>query len=308
MALRTPYCLPVDVLRKFDPTLSQSDLSNDKMFGNDDLEKWRAEVADACDEFDQQTDNAHRLTHVGRGDSWEYHDAELRKHQGGVKVFLDHMNVLPFDYAEGDRVQIRTTRQNWRDITESTDRYRLNAPDGILQIFTRRVSIAGRNRRAMISDNIRVKYRYGALGGTRDRAGQTNLASGVVAGDSTIDVDNVDRLPRSGLVLIGSDGTNDPEYIRFNGVDETNDQLQNVSRGARGTSDTAHESGTEVHYCPMDIRKAVAGRVAMEFVRSDDIAGNLSTPDDNVSHSDRIDDWKEDWQNALGKYSEAYML
>ena len=305
MALRTPYCLPSDCLRKFDPTLSRVDLENDNLFGAGDLEKWRAEVADVCGEFDSKTGNAHRLTRVGRGDSWEYHDAELRQHQGGVKVYLRHMNVLPIDHGEGDRIQVRTTRDNWKDITQTSNRWRLNAPEGKLQIFTRRVSVAGRNRRAMIDDNIRLKYRYGALGGTRDRAGQTALASDLAAGDSTIEVDNADRLPHRGLLLVGSDGTNDPEYVRYGGTDD--DQLQSATRGRRGTSDTAHGAGAELHYCPPDIRKAVAGRAAAEFVRSDDIAANLPTPDDNVDHSGKIEEWNEDWRDALAKYSEAYI-
>lgn len=307
MALRTPYCLPVDVLRKFDPTLSRSSLEDDMMFAADDLEKFRAEIADACDEFDTKTGNAQRLTRVGRGDAWEYHDAELRRHQGGVKVYLEHRHVLPIDHSEGDRIELRTTRDRWKDITEADDRYRLNAPDGILQIFTRRVALRGRHRRAMIDDNIRVKYRYGALGGERGRSGQTELAEEMTSGASSVAVEDASRLPRSGLLLIAGDGTNEPEYARAT-ADAEADELTSISRGLRGTEDSDHGSGAAVHYCPTDVRKAVAGRVATEFVRSDDIADNLPTPDDNVGHTDKMEAWDQDWRDALGKYSEAHMI
>lgn len=307
MAPRTPYCLPVDALRKFDPTLSQSDLSDDALFAGDDLEKWRAEVEDACDEFDTKTGNAQRLTYVGRGGAWEYQDATMRRHTGGVKVYLDHRNVLPIDSAEGDTIQVRKTRDSWRDVTSDTDLWRLNAPKGTLHLFTRRIPVTGRYRRAYINDNVRVKYRYGALGGERGRSGQTTLASSLAAGASSMDVDNAERLPRSGLVMI-SDGAGTNEYVRYTSADISADSLSGLNRGRRGTNDVQHSSGETVHYCPLDIRKAVAGRVAMEFVGSDDIAGNLATPDDNVSFSDRIDTWKEDWESALGKYSEAVMF
>jgi hypothetical protein len=306
----TPYCLPVDALRRFDPTMSQSDLTSDNLFDNNDYQIWWTEAQDASDEFDTKTNNAQRLTTVGRGDSWEYHDATLRKHQGGAKVYLDHRNVLPFDYSEGDRIQIRVTRDSWKDITEDPDRWRSNLSDGILQIFTRRVAIVGRNRRSMIADNIRLRYRYGALGGTRKRAGQTNLANDATAQDTTVDVENAGRLPPSGTVLIGRDAAdNNPEYITYTGADtgSSPNQLTGVTRGGRGTADSAHTAGAAVHYCPLDVRKAVSGRVATEFIRSDDIAGNLSTPDDNISFSDRVEDWTSDWEDALGKYSEAYL-
>lgn len=312
------YCLPVDVLRKFDPTLSRTALEDDDLWGDVDLEKVRAEIEDASSEFDDATDNPQRLTFMGRGgtESYEYHDAELRRYQGGVKVFLRHRNVLPFDSTEGDVIEIRTGRDNWRDITDDTDRYRLNSPEGILQIFTRRVSIVGRNRRSMVSDNVRVKYRYGALGAGQDRPGQTVLSTDIQGGDTTIPVDEPTRLPREATGIIaaapgqrGAAGTGSPpEYIHWSSADDDAGELLNVARGLRGTDGNSHSAGRAVHYCRMDIRKAVAGRVAVEMVRSDDIAANLATPDDNISHSDRIEQWNEDWETILGKFSEAHMI
>lgn len=309
MTATPPYCLPVDVLRRYDPTTTQRDLRNEELFElAPDEEIFRTEIEDASSEFDSRTGNAQRLKRVGRGQTHEYHDADLRRYQGGVKVYLNHRNVLPIDSAEGDSIELRTNRDSWRDITDTTDRWRLANTDGVLQIFTRRARVAGRHHPSLLHDNVRISYRYGALGGERDRPGQTTLDGDLGADASTIAVANADRLPHSGTVMVGDHYGGDGEYVQYRGIDRDNNELTNASRGARGTFNNSHSDGGVVHYCPLEIRKAVAGRVAAEFTRSDNYVTNLVDSNESVSHGDKIETWTTEWQDILGRYSEAMLL
>lgn len=302
-----PYCLPIDVLRRFDPTKSQADLENDMFFAADDMEKFRAEIEDASSEFDTKTNNAQRITQIGRGDRrFEYHDSTADKYQGGVRIWLDHQNVLPFDPDEGDKLQVRRGKRDYRDITGNKQLYRLNCTDGTLQIFVRGRHSNIRYGRALQDDFVRVQYRYGGYGGDRKHAGQTVLESALEAeGNQTVMVEHPERLPNSGVLLVGGFGG---EYVRFAGVDDDTGELSMVERGVRGSVQTDIAAGMPVHHCSSEIRKGVAGYVACEFVRSDDYADNMPTPDDSISHSDKIESWETAWDKLLGKYSEARML
>lgn len=302
---RPPYCLPIDVLRLFDPTLEQSDVRDENLLAAGDVEKFRAEIEDFSSEFDTRTRNPQRLTSIGRrGDRYEHHDATQDKYQGGVKVWLDHRNVLPLDPDEGDELRVRTGRNNYRDLTAQSESYRLNAEKGVIQIFRRARGGDIRYHRALRDDFVQVRYRYGAYGGSRNDPGQTELSADAGT-DGALSFEHPERLPASGVVQVGGFGG---EYVRYGGIDDDAGEPLSAERGVRGTSRADLSSGDPVHYCPLDVRRAVAGIVAAQFVRSDDYADNLPTPDDNVDHGGKIEDWEEEWDRTLGQYSEAKSL
>lgn len=300
---RTHYCHPVDPLRVFDPQLSMSDLESNGYIGSqDDEDRVLAALEDAESEFDSLTRNPQREVRVGvpgEPATFEHQSADLRRNQNGVKVWLDNTHVTPIDPDEGDSIEIRTGRDSWRDITNESDRWEFNYRDGWVRFFSRlHRSMYRQSARDRI---IRICYRHGALGGDPHSAGQTTLTSGVTSGDSTAEVDDYARLPQEGLLLV--DGS---EYVSARrGAGGT---LELNARGIRGTTDQDHESGSVVHFCPSDVRKAVAHRAAIELLTYDDWVHQLVDTDHGIQSSMKTDEWKETWEKTLSKYSGARLV
>lgn len=304
---RTTYAHPADVLRKFDPTLLRDGRleQNDFIGSDDDEELVRARIEGVEDDFEDLTRNPYRERRVGVPDerrTYEAHDADFRRYQGGVRVWLENYPAVPFDREAGDRLLIRTGRNNWRDITDrENSMWEARWPDGELTIYAARYAGAWRN--AALRDNIRVCYRHGALGGSRDRGGQTELAEPLTQGDTSVSVKDIARLPNQGLLLVGGD-----EYVKFSRPDYESDSLESVSRGLRGTTETDHDADAEVHYCPVSIREAIAARTAVELLEYDDWVDQLVEATNGFAKNQKVDEWNSEWEQILNKHSGARLL
>ena len=296
--MRTHYAHPIDVLRKFKPTLDVGFLRDERYFGASDLEKIVARIEEVEGEFDSETRNPQRMSRRGRaGDpaTWEMQEADLWRNQGGVKVWLDNMYVVPLDSPEGDALEIRVGRDDWRDITDD-DRWELHPREGWVRIFSRYRRHIWRN---VTRDRIlRTTYRHGAPGGDRQTPGQTALSSNASAGDGQLEVDEPGRLPRGGPCLVGGE-----EYVRIERNDGSNPV--EVTRGARGTEESEHDAGATVHYCTADVRSAVAAKTACELVRYDDVPEELPAPEGGVSHREKIEDWSEEFEKTKRRYAKV---
>jgi len=304
--MRSAYCLPVDVLRRFDPTLTADDFESDKYAGSGDMAMLEAEIEDASDEFEEKTGHAFREVRVGSPgtpETYEQHGVDREKFRHGVKVYLDHRHVLPLDPSEGDALEIRIGRHRWRDITDGEGvRWSADYPTGWIRIHSGFRTPRRWNRETM-DKNIRVSYRYGALGGDRGQGGETVLASQTAASETAVAVEDVSRLPRSGLVAVGGS-----EYVRYNGLDYPANEIEVSARGVRGTDAAEHGASERVHYCPTSIRSAVAAKAAARLVEKDNFVADLPTPDDSVSNSDKIESWTEEFEREAARHAEAHII
>jgi len=305
---RTHYALPVDVLRKFDPGLTQGSLASNDLFGNEDEELILSYIEAAERKFDSRTGHPYREQREGSpGEPYTYEkmDADFWRYQDGTRVWLDHWPVVPFDSAEGDTLEIRVGRNNWKDITDQEGSlFEANWPEGELTIYAARYRGSWRN--ASFTNNIRVTYRYGAFGSDPDEGGQTELTSDTTGDgtDTTLDIADARRLPPAGILNLGG-----VEYAHLTERDLANDTIT-VTRGVRYTdaSDSNLTSGDVVHYCPENIREAVAARAARELIKVDHIGDNLPTPDDDLTFSDLLEDLNSEWNEAIAENAEATLL
>lgn len=306
---RTRYISPADVLRKFDPTLTISDLENGMFIGGDhDRELVTARIDGAEDEFEDLTRSAYREVRVGQPghpETYEHHDASFRRYQDGVRIWLNNRNVIPLNSADGDSLEIRTGRDRWRDITDATNRWDANYADGWIRVYgIRRYAAAWRN--ALQADNIRVSYRHGALGGSRDRGGQTTLTESVGADDTELPVQNAGRLPSDGMFLL-----NGQEYVRATRADPSEDIVHlagAAGRGLRGTEGVTHDAGGIVHYCPLSIREAIAARAAIELLTYDDWVDQLVEASEGIDPGNKVEQFQSEWEQILNRHAEVRTL
>lgn len=305
---RTTYAHPVDVLRKFNPRVLSDDLLTDNEYldTDDDEEFIRARIEEVEDAFEDLTRNAFRERRVGNPGNpatYEYHGADFRRYQYGVRVWLNNRNFHPLDPDQDDRLEIRTGRDTWRDITANEGSlWEADYSEGWIRIFGVFRYLSGWHN-AILDRNVRVCYRHGGLGGSRNRGGETTLDGELTEGETTISVTDASRLPNQGLVFIGGD-----EYARFGRADLEDDKLLDVSRGLRGTDDQDHDDGAQVHYCPPAIRSGIAARAAVELLEYDDWVDSLVEASNGFEKPQKVKDWDGEWETLLNKHSEARML
>lgn len=305
---RTLYALAIDVLRRFDPSLTQSNLDSNDLFGNEDEETITARIEAVERELDSETGHAFRETRVGNpGEpfSYEHHDSDFRRYQGGVRVWLDHYPVIPIDSTEGDSLEIRTARSEWRDLTDDEGSlWEANWREGTITVYAPRY--AGPWRHAAMQNNVRISYRYGAFGADPQEGGQTTLSQNTTGdgSDVQLDVTDASRLPGGGLLNLGG-----VEYAHMTERDLTNDTIT-VTRGVRHTdkSTSSLEDGDTVHYCPEQIRDAVAAKSARDLILVDHIGDNLPTPQDDLTFRDWLDELESEYQQAVMENAEATMV
>lgn len=305
MSERALYCHPVDVLRKFDPTLTESDLDNNNYIGNEDRAQVRARIDAVGNTLEDETGMAWRLTRVGANgnpETYEHQDVEGRRVTTPLRATLDHRHVLPLDSNSNDKLEVRTGRDSWSDVTsDAGSEFKLDHDDGTLKLY--RILIKRIHWEVPDDRYVRITYRYGALGGDRERGGQTTLDGSVASGDTSIDVSNAARLPANGLLLI-----NNSEYVRLTDIDYSADTIT-VSRGERATSDQSHSGGDIVHYCPEGIRDAVAAKTAIELWSYEDWTQRLSNENDaGRDVESKISDWQSAWERTLGNNADVRLL
>lgn len=306
MPERPIYCTPTDVVRKFDPTITQTDLQNNDFIGNEDVQQLRARIDAVCGKLEDTIGKAYRLGREGATDAPEtYEYASVDNEGTGVReplwATLRYRPVLPFDPSEGDRLEVRSGKNDWDDITsEYGDEFVLDNRTGQLKLYRYVINRIVWN----VPDDryVRACYRYGALGGSEHEGGQTTLDGSITDSATGVSVADAARLPAHGLVLIDNS-----EYARITGVDYQNDTLT-LSRGEQVTDATAHDDGATVHYAPADVRDAVAGKVAQDPIVVEDFVSRLPETGEGLTDQAKIDQWQSEWEDLLASNTEVRKL
>ena len=295
--METYYAHPMDVLRKFNPQLTEASLDQDDLIGGPgDREQVLARLEGVESDFEALTGNPQRMVRVGeptRPETWEVHGASLYRHQGGTKIWLDEGHVAPIDPDEGDAVHLRTGRDTWRDITDEAKRWDVNSRKGYIRVYSRVRHRVWRN--AIKDEALRITYRHGAPGGRRGEPGETRTTAETSVGDSTVQVGDETMLPRRGVVKLGD------EYVR---VSSRGEGSVDVARGVRGTTEKQHDEGAVAHYCEVSIREAVAAKTALELLSYADWINELVDAD-GMRTSDKREIWEQEWEKTLSKFSEV---
>ncbi|MEE6210851.1 hypothetical protein U3A55_11900 [Salarchaeum sp. III] len=302
-----PYAHPVDVLRRFDGNLSLDEVTSDNPFGAPDVETIWARIRAVSQDWDSKTGTPLREVRSGSPGAprtYEHHDAD-RTDGFPLRVELDGDDIVPLDPEEGDVLEIRTGRDTWENITDQEgDDWVLLHESGDLKLFqllVHRVWWEAPDERYL-----RACYRYGALGGDRERGGQTTLSSNATTDASTLSVTDASRLPADGgVVYVVDPAATDAtagEYVRVTDVDVEADELT-VVRGQERTDAASHDQGAFVHYCPKDVRDAVAAKTAEQLVEYDTSLEQVDGENASVTAQSKVDSWSEEYQNKLAEYS-----
>jgi len=292
---RLNYAVPLDVLRRFDPTLTESDITGENYIGNEDEEIIKSRIEGVESSWDSEATPMRPLRIGSRG-------APIHESARGkgfpVNIYLDHANILPFDSSEGDFIERRNGRDDWVDITGRLgNAWTADFRKGVLRIYRLPGAGAVPVLRDFRDRFVRLSYRIGA-GGEYERAGQTTLSEDITDSDTgTVTVADASRLPASGgTFLLGGE-----EYAVVSSVDQGGDTVEIASRGKRRTSNVSHSSGDVIHYCPMDVREAVAAQTARELVMYDDFVDNIRNP--NIDPQTKLDEWQSEWEETVGDYA-----
>lgn len=294
-----PYATPEAIQRKLDKPLSN--------LGTDERQRYRSRAEMASQQWDKTTGNPMRSVREGAVDepvTWEYHNAQNPGYEP-VVISLDHGNIQPIDSTAGDRIEVRTGRDSWDDVTDKAgDEFVVLHDRGQLKLFRfilNRAFFEPRDERF-----VRLTYRYGGLGGARDRGFETSTDGSVAKGDTTISVASAGRFPDAPFIAdLGAAGSH--ERVRVTDVDRGADDLT-VERGVRGTTDDAHSDGDTVQYSPDDVREAVAARAAELLTLDDDARPSLPDDGQTTSRSSRADRFQTEWETTAAKYSEVMRL
>lgn len=300
MAGPVRYAHPVDVLRRFDPQLSEEDLQDgDFMRARGSDEQIIARLESVTDDWDDLGRRPMRETRVGapgHPNTYEFHSADVYRYQRGVKVWLHNDYVHPIDSNESDKIEIRSGKDSWKDITSREgERWEMHYKKGWLRVFSRLVRTMW--RRPLDDRFVRITYRHGALGGDQNRGGQTTVDGAHSDSATSISVTDSSRLPARGLLLLDNS-----EYVRMTTNSFSTDALT-VTRGDRLTSASSLSGGETVHYCPANVRDAVAAQTARELVIYDDYADEIVEGSASVQPRDKLEEWKEEWERTLAKHS-----
>lgn len=337
---RLSLAVPVDVAHLFDSTVSQAQINADTFQNSgDDPDLMASWLEDAEDEFRQRTDEDMRIGRVGvagQRETYEHATYKLSGHKAyrqsfshytfdydyeEVQINLNNDRVLPFDPTAGDEVYVYRglggstsvgTSDAWEDITDDEGEIWavLDHADGTLAIhplmlhralMNRYNSLPGGNQRLQ-KLRLAVSYRYGALGGDRDRAARTDLATSLTDSETgTVAVADGSRFPTgqaagSIVVLV------DREYMSVV-PDPSNDQMDIIERGVRGTTAAAHDSGDSVKYTPPAVRKAVAARAGMQLTQSDRYRQWLPDTESDMDAGTVYDNLETIWSNTVESLS-----
>jgi len=332
---RISLCLPVDVSRAFDATVSQAQIDADTfMSTGDDPDLLISYIEDAEDEFRQRTDEDMRVSRVGvagKRETFEEQTYSLNGHKqyraryseftfdydyDEKTLRLDNERILPFDSAEGDAVYayrgLTGDGSMWEEITdeEGSSWAIVNYVGGVMNVHPSEVyevmfgRVGGVPRGGAALDNLRlaISYRYGGLGGSLKRTAQTTLDTSLTdtATGSTA-VGDGSRLPTDGtggsiILKIGG------EYVEVD-PDPGGDSIDVLARGVRGTSGEAHDSGDRVVYTPPAVRKAVASRAGMDLISSSQYRGFLPDMDAELKESDMYNNLESTWQATVDALS-----
>jgi len=300
---RLTYATPVDVARRFDPRLDQAGILAGELLEGEanDAETIQARLDGIESKWDRM---ATPMRSIPIGSPSVPKNFDARGSPWPVKIYLDHQNVAPLDENRGDFIETRTSRDSYTDITnQEGSAWTADYDMGVLTIY--RYPGAGQLPafRHVRDKFVRISY-HTTAGGDRFRAGDTTLTQSITDNDTgTVSVQNAKELPRGGGVML-LNGASIPgaEYVQVDSVDHATNEIEIASRGLRGTSDGDYDSGTEIHYCPMDVREAVAAKAAVELAITEDFTEYLF--DGDIDRQTRIEQWDTEWSNTVGTYTD----
>jgi len=294
-----PYCTPEDIARKIDQPPGQ--------LNSADRGRFETRARAASQRWDRETGSPARQVRVGAADrkaTWEVHDSPDRSGFPLV-ISLNNGDIQPLDPAAGDAIEVRTGRDSYEDVTdEEGDEWVIDNRRGQLKLFrflVRRLHFEGPDERL-----VRLTYRHGALGGSRDEGAATTLTSSVTGGDTTLPTSDPSAFPATPFVA-GLGTSAGFEHVRVTDIDtETGDVT--VVRGVEQTDADTHPDGATLQYVPPSLREAVAARAAVPVVLDDD--ARTAVPDDGqlTSRTDRADELREQYRDAARSNSDVLTL
>ncbi len=254
-------------------------------------------IHQAEDMVDRDTMSAWRYKRISRNFDFEPEEfTSIRPHKSslwfdGVEIRLPYRNIAQLSASAGDKLTVRigNTRTDYLALTEGLNGdYYLISEDGLLYVKRRWVM--------QVKNKVQVTYRYGDHRET-DIDGTHNDSI------ATITVDSTDGFAYSGLLYIAtSSGT---EMVYYNGLTATT--FTNCSRGQEGSTALSFAADDTVWQVPGDISKATLLRVAITIVQNDRLLVNESLGQgmDYEGATDRINDWKEEYESIIKKRLEV---
>jgi hypothetical protein len=333
---RLSLALPVDVIRRIDVTVSESQIdANQVLSSGQDYDAFASAIEDAEGEFKRMVGLSSRVSREGIPGKRETFEQPTYKTSGhaltkatftGVwsdylpeqqNIPLKNVRVLPFDSAEDDAVYfymgLDADGSDWIDITdEKGDAWDIvDHRSGLFTFdpYTLIDDVIDYNAGSLRSMpnflkrfRFAISYRHGILDRDSSQVGQTALSNTVTAGQTGgVAVDDVDVLSRgrvssTAVLRIG------PEYVTAE-YDRANGEVDIIERGVRGTEAVEHDAGTTIMYVPPEYRKAVASRAGMEVATSSRYTGWLPDADDSMDRSEVIAELEATWSgivDALG--------
>jgi len=334
---RLTYCLPVDVTRQFDSTVTQAQLSNSTFQNSpDDNDLLAGMIEDAEAEFNNATDDQLKIGRQGQQGNRNTYEQPSYKVSGhkltkgtftGVwsdylpqekVIMLDKQGIIPFDETAGDEVYIYRglsgDGSRWENVTdERGDMWDIldnvsgkfvfspvETAEYLLDLHTGTLArgVPSFLRRIRFA----VSYRYGGLGGSRSRPTRTELAESLTDTQTgTVNVADGDNFPTGG----SSGSVNvliNREYLRVD-PDPANDSMEIIERGVRGTAAESHANGDRVQHTPPAVTKAVSARAAMQLVRSGRYSEWLPDTEDSLDKSDVISELEATWETTVDALS-----
>jgi hypothetical protein len=294
---RLRYATPEDVARRYDPNITGSEIDTDDFLGTeDDRETITARLEGIESQWDREA-TPMRAVSVGSEDAPKYFDA--KGSPWPVRIYLSHQNVQPLDSNRSDFIKTRTGRDSYTDIThQQGSAWTADWDAGIISVY--KLPGAGQLPafRRIREKFVKLSYHI-AAGGDVFSAGETTLGEDIdTNADGTVSVTDASRLPHGdALVLVGGS-----EYVYLNDVDPDADTVTIAKRGLRKTTTNSHNNGTTVHYCPMNVREAVAALGAVELASVEDFTEALF--DGSLDLDSKIDQWEAEWNRAVNSYSD----
>lgn len=305
---RTNYTLPVDVVRLFDPQITQENLENwssapeEALIANEDADQIRSRIRAFESKWDRE---ATPMREVAVVDDPGYIYKSAKGRGFPVHVYLDHRHVVPFDATQGDVIERRTGRNSWTDITaEEGNSWVADYRKGKLTLFR----LPGFGHLPVLrrwkERFVRLRYRIRGAATDVHTSGQTTLSNDITDSQTgPVDVADAAKLPAGGgPMLVGGD-----EYVQVGSVDAGADTIEVATRGIRASTATSHDSGAVVHYCPPQVRDAVAAKTARWLVLNADWTDALvDTGSGAPQPQSKLDDWEREWNETVARYSDRY--
>jgi hypothetical protein len=302
---RLRYALPEDAVRRMVgatvPRASSSTiataLDNNNVLGTeDDRETFTTAIEAIESKWDREA-TPMRAVPVGSSTVPKFYSAKGKPWP--VRLYLDHRHIQPIDAAQGDFVEVRTGRDQYKDYTsQEGSAWTADYEKGIIEVYR----APGRGQlpafHRVREKFLKINYRK-AAGGDFSRAGETTLDSTLASGTTgTVDVADASQLPEAGepFLLGGS------EYAYISSVDHDNDTITIDERGIRFTTAVQHAAGDAVHFCPIDVRDAVAAMSAARIFETEDL--HEAAFDGDLDAEGKMETWVGEYNDAVGLYSD----